>query len=52
MNCVDCFYSITQRHRVHFRAVMMLAVLNQTTIRKLRNHALAKTDLITISFNN
>ena len=52
MKHVDHFYSITQRHRVHFRVIMMLAILNQTTLRLLRNHALAKTDFITTSCNN
>ena len=31
---------------------MVLAILSQTRIRKLRYHALARTDLITISFKN
>ena len=52
MKYVDHFYSVTHCHRVHFWVIMMLAMLNQTTLCELRNHALAKTNLITTSFNN
>ena len=47
MKYVDRFYSFILRHRVHFRVIMMLVVLSQTAIRKLQNHALTKSNLIT-----